>query len=126
MRATLLAALLAASASPAGAQSPTVVEVYLTNFQFTPNPITLDHGRPYILRLMNDASGGHDFTAKDFFAASMMAPAERSRVAHGEIEVPAGQVREVRLTAPSAGIYELKCSHAFHKAFGMKGKIVVR
>lgn len=126
MRAFFLAAFVAASLSPANAQRPAVMEIHLANFRFTPNPIMLDHGRSYVLRLVNDASGGHDFTAKDFFAASSMTSAERSQVADGEIEVPAGQVREVRLTAPASGSYPLKCSHAFHKAFGMKGKIVVR
>lgn len=126
MRAFFLAAFVAASLSPANAQRAAVMEIHLANFRFTPNPIMLDHGRSYVLRLVNDASGGHDFTAKDFFAASSMTSAERSQVADGEIEVPAGQVREVRLTAPASGSYPLKCSHAFHKAFGMKGKIVVR
>jgi uncharacterized cupredoxin-like copper-binding protein len=47
-------------------------------------------------------------------------------IAEGGIEVPAGQAVEVHLTAPAAGTYKLKCSHAFHKMFGMSGSIVVR
>lgn len=126
MRAFWWAALVAAPISSANAQEPAVVQIHLANFRFSPNPIMLHHGRAYVLRLVNDARGGHDFTAKDFFVASAMTSAERARVADGEIEVPPGQVREVRLTAPASGTYSLKCSHAFHKAFGMKGKIVVR
>ncbi|WP_158581934.1 cupredoxin domain-containing protein [Sphingomonas edaphi] len=126
MRAFLWAAVVAASIAPASAQQPAVVEIHLTNFRFAPNPVMLDHGRTYVLRLVNNASNGHDFTARDFFAASAMTSDERSRVTDGKIEVPPGQVREVRLSAPASGTFPLKCSHAFHKAFGMKGKIVVR
>lgn len=126
MRAIITAALFAASVSQPPAQQPTVLEVHLSSFRFTPNLVQLEHGRPYILRLVNDGGGGHDFTARDFFTASLMTSAERAQVTNGEIEVPSGQVREIRLTAPNAGTYALKCSHTFHKALGMKGKIIVR
>jgi uncharacterized cupredoxin-like copper-binding protein len=118
--------LLTLAMSPATAQAPATVEVQLANFKFTPNPIVLDHGRPYVLRLVNVASGGHDFTASEFFAAAAVAPADRRWVQEGVVEVPAGQVREIHLTAPVAGSYKLKCSHSFHKMFGMSGSIVVR
>jgi uncharacterized cupredoxin-like copper-binding protein len=52
---------------------------------------------------------------------------DRGLTAEGEVEVPPGQVREIHLTAPAAaGSYKLKCSHSFHKMFGMSGSIVVR
>jgi uncharacterized cupredoxin-like copper-binding protein len=112
--------------SPAPAQAPATIQVQLANFSFSPKTIVLDHGRYYVLRLINVASGGHDFTAKEFFAAAAVAPTDRRWVQQGEVEVPAGQVREIHLTAPAAGSYKLKCSHSFHKVFGMSGKIVVR
>jgi uncharacterized cupredoxin-like copper-binding protein len=117
---------LALVLSPAPAQAPATVEVQLANFKFTPNTIVLDHGRPYMLRLVNVASGGHDFTASEFFAAAAVAPGDRRWVQEGEVEVPAGQAREIHLTAPAAGRYKLKCSHSFHKMFGMSGTILVR
>ncbi|MFL6855179.1 MAG: cupredoxin domain-containing protein [Sphingomicrobium sp.] len=117
-------ATLAASSVPA--EAPAVVSVQLSNFKFTPTAIVLDHGRHYVLRLVNVASGSHDFTAPSFFAAANVAPADRRLVAEGEVEVPAGQTREISLTAPAAGRYKLKCSHSFHKMFGMSGTIVVR
>ena len=58
--------------------------------------------------------------------AAKVAAEDRQLVAEGEVEVPPGQVREIHLTAPAAGSYNLKCSHSFHKLFGMSGKIVVR
>jgi len=118
--------LLVFALSPAPAQAPATVQVQLANFKFTPNTIMLDHGRSYVLRLVNVASGGHDFSATEFFAAAAVAPADRSLVQEGVVEVPAGQVREIHLTAPAAGSYKLKCTHSFHKMFGMSGRILVR
>ena len=118
--------LLVLALSPAPAVSPATVQVQLANFKFTPNNIVLDHGRPYVLRLVNISSGGHDFTANEFFAAAVVAPADRRWIQEGEIEVPSGQVREIHLTAPAAGTYKLKCTHSFHKMFGMSGRIIVR
>lgn len=118
--------LLALAASAALAQTPALVQVQLANFRFTPKSIALNHGQAYVLRLANVADGGHDFTAKEFFAAAEVAPGDRSLVQEGVVEVPAGQVREIHLTAPAAGSYKLKCSHSFHKTFGMSGTIIVR
>jgi uncharacterized cupredoxin-like copper-binding protein len=126
------AALLSVSltlfgAQPAVSQEPTVVNVQLANFNFTPKTIVLDRGHSYVLRLANIADGGHDFTAREFFAASAIAAEDRHLVTEGEVEVPPGQVREIHLTAPGAASnYHLKCSHSFHKLFGMSGSIVVR
>ena len=122
----LFALCMTVSLCPVAAQDPTVVDVRLANYKFAPKTIVLDHGRPYLLRLANVAGGGHDFTAPKFFAAAAVAPKDRALVAEGEVEVPPGEVREIRLTAPAAGSYDLKCSHSFHKLLGMSGKIVVR
>lgn len=118
--------LMVIATSNAGAQAPAVVEVHLSNFKFTPRTIVLDQGRPYVLRLVNDSGGGHDFSAPAFFARANVALPDRPLVHGGEVEVPGGQVRQVRLTAPPAGRYKLKCTHSFHKMFGMSGSIVVR
>jgi uncharacterized cupredoxin-like copper-binding protein len=128
MRISLLAPIAATllATSSATAQTPGVVEVHLANFKFRPRTIVLDHGRSYVLRLVNVASGGHDFTAPAFFANANVAPRDRGLTMEGEVEVPPGQVREIHFTAPRAGAYKLKCSHTFHKALGMSGQIVVR
>ena len=117
-------AQLAVSSAPA--QAPAAVNVQLSNFKFAPTTIVLTHGQPYVLRLANVASGGHDFSAPAFFAASSIAEPDSAAIKDGTIEVPAGQVREIHLTAPAAGSYPLKCTHAFHKMFGMSGSIIVR
>ncbi len=122
----LLAVPLAALAQSATPQAPAAVNVQLSNFKFAPRTIVLDHGRNYVLRLYNAAGGGHDFTARDFFAAATILPADRGWVRNGEVEVPPGQRRDIRLTAPPAGRYKVKCTHRFHKLLGMSGTIIVR
>lgn len=112
--------------STATAQPAATVMVQLSNFKFAPSSIVLDHGRSYVLRLMNVSDSGHDFVAESFFDAASVAPADRKAITEGGIEVPPGQAVEIHLTAPAAGTYKLKCSHAFHKMFGMSGSIVVR
>ena len=107
-------------------QTPTVVNVQLSNFKFTPRTIILDRGQPYILRLYNATSGGHNFTARQFFAAVTIDPEDRRWVTEGEVEVPPDQMRTIHLTAPAAGHYKLKCTHSFHKILGMSGEIAVR
>ena len=117
-------AFLAATSVPA--QAPTVINVQLSNFKFTPNTIVLDHARPYVLHLSNLSSGGHDFAAETFFAASSIAPTDRALIQEGSVEIPGGETRDIHLTAPAAGSYKLKCTHTMHKMFGMSGTIIVR
>lgn len=128
MRYALLLALPLALAVPsATAQAPAVVNVQLSNYKFTPKTIVLDRGRSYVLRLHNVSRGGHDFTAPAFFAAARVRPEDRHLIRGGEVEVPPGMVHAIRLTAPAApGRFKLKCTHTFHKFFGMSGSIVVR
>ena len=128
MRFAFLAALALAfsGAQPATPQPPAAINVQLANFKFAPRTIVLDHGRRYALRLYNSSGGGHNFTAPAFFAAAAIAPADRRWVRGGEVEVPPGQLREIRLAVPGPGRYPLKCTHKFHKFFGMSGTIIVR
>jgi len=128
MRIALLLALplISLAGSTAMAEVAPTVAVQLSNFKFAPGTIVLDHGKPYVLKLMNVSDSGHDFVAESFFNAATVAPADRKMIAEGGIEVPPGQTVEIHLTAPAAGNYKLKCSYAFHKMFGMSGSIVVR
>lgn len=117
--------LIMLAGSPALAQ-PATISVQMSNFKFAPSSIVLDHGQSYVLHVANAASGGHDFTASDFFAAANVVPADRRYIADGVVEVAPGQAVDIHLTAPAPGRYSLKCSHSFHKMFGMSGAIVVR
>jgi plastocyanin len=114
-------ALAIAVALAAAQQDPQVVEVRLSNFDFSPSAIALAAGRPVVLRLINTGGGGHNFSAQQFFAAAanVSGPVRR-----GTVEVPGRQSVEIRLT-PARGTYRLKCTHTLHSAFGMNGQITV-
>lgn len=104
-------------------------EVGLESFDFQPDTLRLKKGRPYVLRLTNLASGGHNFDAPAFFATTALAtgPVERKLGTDGGvIEVEAGRTMEVRLIPLKAGTYPLTCSHPLHESFGMYGKIIVQ
>ena len=116
----LVAAPLAAPAQPA----PRTVEVRLTSFDFTPSEIRLAAGQPVVLRLTNPGSGGHNFSAPQFFAASQIAAGQNVAIRNGTIEVPSHQTVTLRLT-PARGDYRLRCTHTLHSSFGMRGHIVV-
>lgn len=118
MRLALIATITLLAAEPATAAEPTPVEVHLSNFKFAPKTIELKAGQDYALTLINDSGGGHSFAAKEFFKAA--------GAASGDIEVPGGERRVIRLRAPRAGTYKAKCTHTFHGAMGMKGEIIVR
>ena len=112
--ACLLLAIPLLGASP----SATPVTVNLSNFRFDPAVIRLVPGRPYVLRLVNQSDGGHNFVAPQFLAAA--------RLAQTEIEVPGNRTVEVALVAPAAGRYKVKCTHFTHSMRGMKGEIIVQ
>jgi uncharacterized cupredoxin-like copper-binding protein len=126
----VLAVLLATQAPLAGLSAQgggaETVSVQLSSFKFAPSQLTFQHGHLYRLHLVNAASGGHDFTAPAFFAASAIAPADQGKVAGGKVRLSGGQAVDVTLTPQRAGTYSLTCSHFMHSGFGMKGRIVVQ
>lgn len=125
---TLLAlaiALVPVAAASGQAPQPAAVTVTMEDFKFEPNAIQLRPGAPTILHLVNNAGGGHSFSAPQFFAAAKLAPTSQPLVHDGTVEVPKHSAVDVALT-PAAGQYPLKCSHTLHAAFGMKGTITVR
>ena len=120
LSATLLAA--PALAQPAPAER---IEIAVSSFKFAPGPIRLVHGRAYVLHFDNRSGGGHDFTAKTFFAAASISPGDAAKVAGGEVDLHGRASVDVRLIAPAAGTYPVKCGHFMHAALGMKTQIVV-
>ncbi len=121
----LVALPLLAAAAPSIGATP-IVEVHMTNFRFTPATIPLARGQAYVLRLVNDARGGHNFVASDFFAGIQVASPDRALIRDGAVEVPGGEARTIHFVAPAAGRYKVRCTHRLHSAFGMKGEIIVR
>lgn len=125
----MLAPVQAASQSPPALPDwsrAETVNVQLSNFRFTPSTITLKHGQAYDLHLANQASGGHDFAAKEFFAAATIMDSDRAKISGGKIALGAKQSIDVRFIPPHAGTYKLRCTHFMHSSFGMTGEIVVQ
>lgn len=98
------------------------VEVKLASFSYTPSNIHLRAGQPVVLHLVNVASGGHDFAAREFFAAATLR--DPGTVDRGRVDLGGHESRDIALV-PHAGRYPLRCTHTFHKMFGMTGEIVV-
>jgi len=127
--ATALVATQAGSQAPQSADNwarAETVTVELSNFKFTPSTIQLKQGQAYDLRLVNRASGGHDFSAGEFFAAARIMDADRAMIADGKVSLGAGKSIDIHLVAPRAGTYKLRCTHFMHSSFGMTGDIVVQ
>jgi uncharacterized cupredoxin-like copper-binding protein len=120
----LVMALLLLGASAAAEAAPATVAVELSNFKFTPNVIQLRAAQPTILHLHNASSGGHSFSAPEFFATARIDPRSAGAVHNGTVDISGGGAVDIEL-APTAGRYRLKCTHTLHAAFGMKGTIVV-
>jgi len=127
-RSILFSALLAIFANGAAFAQPAsqTLTVEMSNFKFTPATLALARGRPYVLHFVNSASGGHDFVAKDFFAAATIAPEDRAKVKNGEVELSGGESADIHLVANTAGTYKSHCSHFMHSSFGMTGTVVVQ
>ncbi len=125
VHAALAAGLIACCpASQLAAQATAEQRVELSSFDFTPKEIHLHAGQAYALVLTNVASGGHDFSAPEFFAAARVEPADAALIDHGEIDIPGKSTRTIHLV-PAAGTYKLTCTHTMHAMFGMRGTIVV-
>lgn len=121
---TLAALVLAVPVT--AAETPAKVTVALANFSFTPADLHLHAGHPVTIHFVNNGSGGHDFTAADFFAAATMDAANRARVGgtKGRISLGKGESSDVTLV-PRAGTYKAHCSHFMHSSLGMTGKVIV-
>lgn len=125
----LFAAVLATGVS--NAQSPEwsqagPITVQLSSFKFTPSTLTLQHGTPYRIHFSNTSKGGHDFVAKEFFAASTIAPEDQGKIRGGEINLGGKDAIDVRIIVNQPGSYKVHCSHFMHSAFGMTGTIIVQ
>lgn len=111
------------SNSPAAA-SVQSVSVRLSNFAFNPNHLVLKASVPIRLRLINDSSGGHNFSAPAFFAASSVQPGSIIPV-NGAVAVSSEQTVELTVVPHTPGQYKVDRTHFLHHFFGMTGTIDV-
>lgn len=114
-----------AVAQPADWSAAETVTVTLSNFAYAPETLRLEHDRPYRLRIVNAARGGHNFVAREFLGAATVAAQDRAKIDQGAIELAGGQSVDIRFVISRPGRYEVHCSHFMHTTFGMSGEIVV-
>lgn len=129
MKYAKLLAMLCLVSSPVLAQAPdwsqaAQVTVTLSSFHFDPGTVHLHSGQPVVLHLVNGGSGGHNFSAPEFFAAAQIRAQDQASVQKGTVEVSGHAAKDIALV-PHRGTYKLHCTHMMHSAFGMKGEIVV-
>lgn len=113
-------ALLFFLAPPAQAQ-PAQVVVQIWSFGFAPRPLHLAAARPVTLTFVNQSGGSHDFTAREFFAASAISA---GAAPDGKITLAGHETKSITLV-PRAGSYEAHCSHFLHASMGMTEQIIV-
>ena len=121
----LCVALLSApaAAAPEWRQSREY-EILLSSFDIAPAAMQFRAGEPLRLRLVNNSTVPHSFSAGAFFAAAQIRPRERAAVARGSISVAPGETRTI-LLVPAAGRYSARCSSLFHRVLGMTARITV-
>jgi plastocyanin len=100
---------------------PAQVTVQVRSFGFAPRQLHLAAGKPVTLIFINQSGGGHDFTAREFFAASTISA---GAAPGGRIAIPGHGTKTITLI-PRAGSYEAHCSHFLHASMGMTDQIIV-
>ncbi len=119
---TILLCIAIVAPATAAADAPAGLTINVASYSYTQDPIQLAAGKPVTLTIVNQSGKGHDFTAKEFFAASAIT---KGSAPHGEVELAAHETKSITLT-PRAGTYPVHCSHFLHASMGMKAEIVVR
>ena len=101
------------------------INISLSDYAFAPAALNLKAGTAYHLHFTNAGSKDHDFTAREFFAASQVAPEDQAKIKRGTVEIEKGKEVDVTVT-PGAGNYKVSCTHFMHSTMGMHGTITVQ
>jgi uncharacterized cupredoxin-like copper-binding protein len=122
-----LAAMLLAA--PAAAQEPEwraapQYDVLLAPFDYEPETIRLEAGRPVKLRFVNQGRATYSFAARDFFAAARLRSGDAEHVAGGKLVLAPGERRTIALV-PAPGRYRARSANLVHRLLGMSAEIVV-
>src|SRR5437588_5403056 len=130
---TLCSALVATAALSIRLQADTAsaidwskaqtVEIRMTEYRFIPDRLTLRHGQPYRLHLVNVGKEGHDFTAPDFFQSAIVEHTGACNDSRSSVFLQPQQTTDIYLVAQNAGLFASRC--ADHDWAGMTATIVV-
>jgi plastocyanin len=99
------------------------VEVRMIEYQFIPDQLTLRHGQPYRLHLVNAGKEGHDFTAPEFFQSAIVQVTGAFNDSRSSVFLQPQQMIDIYLIAQNAGLFAPRC--ADHDWAGMTATIVV-
>ena len=122
-----LAALLLAS--PAAAQEPewraaAEYDVLVSPFDYEPETIRLEAGRPVKLRFVNQGQATYSFSARDLFGAAQLRRGDADFVgADGRFRLGPGERRTIALVVPP-GRYPARSGNLLHRLLGMTGTII--
>lgn len=106
------------------------VAIELNEMSFTPKNVTLEAGKPYVLKLTNKGKVKHEFSAGKFFrsAATRKVGTDAGAVKvpfFTEVEVFAGKTAEVFVIPVIPGTFDMLCELPGHLEAGMEGTITV-
>ncbi|MGQ0558450.1 MAG: cupredoxin domain-containing protein [Sphingosinicella sp.] len=125
----LLLALALLLAAPATAQEPEwrtapEYDVLLRPFDYEPDPIRLEAGRPVRLRFVNQGQGTYSFSADDFFRSARIRSGDAERLRSGRLRLAPGERRVIALV-PAPGRYSVRSGNLVHWLLGMRATIIV-
>lgn len=118
------------AAKPTWDTTAKAVPIELKEMSFTPKNITLEAGKPYVLKLTNTGKVKHEFSAGQFFRASAVRKTDSNSGAvkvpfFTEIEVLAGKTVDVLVIPVLPGTFQMLCEIPGHLEAGMSGAITV-
>jgi hypothetical protein len=116
-------------AAPAAAQQPEwrtarEYEVLLRPWDYDPQTIRLEAGRPVKLRFLNQGQATFSFSARDFFRAARVRPGDAEAVSDGHLQLAPGEARIIALV-PARGRYSARSGNLIHRLLGMRARIIV-
>jgi uncharacterized cupredoxin-like copper-binding protein len=108
-----------------------VIGVTLSSFEFTPTNLTLQHGQPYKLHLVNNSNDTHTFSSGDFFKAVAVQKvvqkgAETPGLTGNGISMGPNEQADLYLVAVTAGTYRIYCDEFMHDTMGMHGNVTIQ
>ena len=123
----LIAALLIAA--PAAAQEPEwriapEYDVLLRPFDYEPETIRLEAGRPVKLRFVNQGQATFSFSAPAFFRSARLRSGDAELAGDGHVRLAPGERRTIALV-PAPGRYRVRSGNLIHRLLGMTATIIV-
>lgn len=112
-----------------------MVESSPSTMSFSPNRLTFEAGKPYVLRIVNPVSNAakHYFSPEglgNFYKAIATRKIETSQAEYkapyfNEVELMVGGSLDLYFVPVLAGTYDVICTITGHKGFGMTGQIII-